>query len=46
MTIGDPGMIEHLMLIAEEYEAEAARIDSDDSAGNSARPSNPIIDQG
>ena len=45
MTIGDPGMIEHLMLIAEDYEAEAARIDSDDSAGD-AGPSNPIIDQG
>jgi len=42
MSIGDPGMIEHLLLIAEEYEAEAARIQSEEDA----RPSNPIIDQG
>lgn len=46
MAIGDPGMIEHLMLIAEEYEAEAARIDGDDSASDAARPFNPVIDQG
>ena len=45
-AIGDPGMIEHLRLIAEEYEAEADRIDSDGSASDPARPSNPIIDQG
>ncbi len=42
MSIGDPGMIEHLLLIAEEYEAEASRIQSDEDP----RPSNPIIEQG
>ncbi|HET9428379.1 MAG TPA: hypothetical protein VFO69_08490 [Allosphingosinicella sp.] len=42
MAIGDPGMIEHLLLIAEEYEAEAARIQSEADS----RPANPIIDQG
>ena len=45
MTIGDPGMIEHLMLIPEEYEAVAERIDSDDAAGDAGR-GNPSIDQG
>ena len=42
MAIGDPGMIEHLLLIAEEYEAEAGRIQSEADS----RPENPIIDQG
>jgi hypothetical protein len=29
MNIGDQGMIEHLLLIAEEYEAEASRLDGE-----------------
>ena len=27
LTIDDPAMVEHLLLIAEEYEAEAVRLD-------------------
>ena len=38
--IGDPGMVEHLLLIAGEYEAEAQRID----AAQGPDSPNPIPD--
>ncbi len=33
IDIGDQGMIEHLLLIAEEYEAEASRLDGESEPG-------------
>lgn len=38
MDIGDQGMIEHLLLIAEEYEAEANRLDDEIEPD----PNNPV----
>lgn len=40
LAIGDAGMVEHLLLIAEEYEAEAARMES----APQARPPDPIAE--
>ena len=39
MGIDDPSMVEHLILIAEEYEAEAARLEAPSDDG----PPNPAI---